>query len=415
MPAIPLDEAVRVLNERLDRQVLRLLSAQEVFVGVLALILVVAAASLVFDRQAMRQDAREALERAYGDIGRAKADMDRALVGIAQMEQRLASLLDSVPPAHAEAHQASRLASEALASLEKFKDRLLGPLRDEIARAWDSLPDMDRRWVLGSERPPVPTDVSIAFVELDQVLVISDRFGWLRESPDGPDYFLKFGRYWRRLGEYPRARARFERASELAPASAEIQLQLSKTFAFQAADMDAGDTRRVDLLVRAQRHLDEAHKLNGGQYDFGLLHHLAWLRDEQGDYQAAVSAYEAAMGIMQVEGDRDKLAAVGYNLACSLWKAGLFDRALAQLAAALIDESRVCHAEEDDDFFSLDVDLKARFDQLLKERRQAVGLPPREASTAEGLRTPSSPSAEPAQSGSSAASVPPPEETSGLS
>ncbi len=171
-------------------------------------------------------------------------------------------------------------------------------------------------------------------------------------------YFVKLGKYWNVIENYPRAIARFRKAIDLNPKSWDGHIELAKTFSYLASRPKAPESQKTRLLGQAETHANQALHLMRAeehyacaqrlgskenpaardlQYELSkILWILAWIADEREDYGRAIEFYREAR-----ENDlKQKSLSITYNLACSYAKARRFEEALAELGKViLIDEN----------------------------------------------------------------------------
>ena len=129
--------------------------------------------------------------------------------------------------------------------------------------------------------------------------------------------FVKLGQYWRAYSDLPRSLARFQSALTFDPSNLEASRGIGNTYQAAAVWLNYPVKYRDGLLRGAEERYELLLKRDDVQRDVLLrakiLYDRAWVRDELGQYAAAIKDFEASA------------AAVGnlnayYNLACSCGK-----------------------------------------------------------------------------------------------
>lgn len=227
---------------------------------------------------------------------------------------------------------------------------------EEIDHHVQQLPKIESGFIVGEEPPEVPSEIRQAFEDADHILLICSHFrtygkGKNDHNRESAAYFSRLASYWRTIAAFRRAAARLERARKLDPEDINLQRALGKTLAYWAASCRSDPHRATELLAQAKQHLEDVQRSEPiptlkTQYE------LAWLADEQGDYDASVRFLNRAKELLTSEEPEIQgkaIGSIGYNLACSLTKLGRYEEALEELGkvAHLLENWRAAATDED--------------------------------------------------------------------
>lgn len=183
------------------------------------------------------------------------------------------------------------------------------------------------------------------------------------------DSLIKEAIFRRAKREYTLSLARLESALELAPTHPATLRELGRTLSYYAAETK--DRQQKDVLLdRAEAALKRAAELGASRA--AGLHDLAWVYDERGDYIRAVELYREAVAANNEEGTLSN-AALAYNLACALAKAGRGNEALDALEPVIVDVWKWVEKDRDLETLRESVALKSRLEALLAKGRQLTG------------------------------------------
>ena len=191
-----------------------------------------------------------------------------------------------------------------------------------------SLVEIEHLGISGTKNELPPTEEITLFEEADLIIVYAEKVG-LIDGVDAAQSLLKLGLYWRTVGNFPRAIARFSKAAELQPNFANAHVALGRAFYTLAAHSDVEPVtpeEKERLLRRAIEEADRADKINGAPLA-ATLFDRGWIADEREEFEAAVDFYRRGR---QTDPTGDG-ADVSYNIACALSKMGKQKEALDEL------------------------------------------------------------------------------------
>jgi tetratricopeptide (TPR) repeat protein len=194
-------------------------------------------------------------------------------------------------------------------------------------------------------------------------------------TPQGlVETLLKEAVFLRSRRDYPLALAHLEQAVELEPKNSEAYRELGRTLSYFAAETTEDDPKKESLLDRAEVALRRALDLPGAS-KANCLHDLAWVYDERRDFENAIKLYREAQQANNRETTppaRVSEAALSYNLACALAKAGRHSEAVKELASVIKDAWK--WAENDPDFAAIreSGEWGPRFRELIASGREMI-------------------------------------------
>jgi tetratricopeptide (TPR) repeat protein len=346
---------------RIEESGEQVLSATHSWIEVVTLLFVISFALFVGEFQGLHRAKVEA--RAAGQAALAATqNAQQAVVGASQAA---ASAEDGV----------RRIQKAELEIVEPAKQRML-QLQSSISQALEDvqqyivgIEDFEQPAVVGepSELPPVENVERME--EADIVILIAMRTGAIGLRDLAPA-FVKLGKYWNYIENYPRAVARFQRAVELDSTSWEALLGISRSFCGLASrpavaeEIKQGDLREAALWCRkaeqACSNPEPRVFLNWG-----------WIAYGQGQIEAAIEWYTKA----KAADPEIKRPTCIYNLSAAYAKTGNFSQALDELQLVVGRDRNWKYAARDPDFKALMEDQTAhgeRFRELLeKAKREA--------------------------------------------
>jgi tetratricopeptide (TPR) repeat protein len=157
--------------------------------------------------------------------------------------------------------------------------------------------------------------------------------------------FLSLGLYWRQIGNYPRAIARFRKAAILDAQSWEACEGLARAFIELATQAAITAERRERLLTLAEEWCTKAAQIGGERVK--VLCDRAAIADARRDYRRAVDYYKRAQAL---DPAIERLSAV-YNPAC-IYAVELreYQNALDELAKIIVRDKVKEWVRGDHDF-----------------------------------------------------------------
>jgi tetratricopeptide (TPR) repeat protein len=148
----------------------------------------------------------------------------------------------------------------------------------------------------------------LALLEQSRVAVLPpDRIDKLADA------FVSLGRYWRGIGNYPRAIARFHRATKLKRDLWEGFEGLGRCFVELAHQKGRTPEATGRLLALAKEWCDKATSVGGRQTR--ILCDLASIDDASGRFREAIKLYKEAQELGAMDPKADRLEAY-FNSAC---------------------------------------------------------------------------------------------------
>ncbi|RMH21855.1 MAG: hypothetical protein D6696_04965, partial [Acidobacteria bacterium] len=222
----------------------------------------------------------------------------------------------------ADAKKAQQLADEALKPIREMREGAENAWREIEEEASPLLRRLDQHFLAG-QALEVPDDEAQAWQDYDTFLMVADRLNVPSDPKQRAKQLVDLARYWRATKQHVRACARDRRAIVLDPGSSNARLDLVKTLCAWSFSLPAGD-KKEQMLDEALEELEEAERLGLERRADGP-HYRAWIYDERGQLEEALSEYRKAIVL-----DEQDVATSGgeprhlirYNLACVLSKKG---------------------------------------------------------------------------------------------
>jgi tetratricopeptide (TPR) repeat protein len=346
---------------RIEESGEQVLSATHSWIELVTLLFVISFALFVGEFQGLHRAKVKA--RAAGRA--ALAATQNAQQAVARASQAAANAEDGV----------RRIQKAEMEIVEPAKERML-QLQSSISQALEDvqqyiagIEDFEQPAVVGepSELPPVENVERME--EADIIILIAMRTGAIGLNDLAPA-FVKLGKYWNYIDNYPRAVARFQRAIELDATSWEPLLGISRSFCGLASrpgvdeEIKQGDLREAAIWCR------KAEQACPNQEPRIFLN-WGWIAYGQGQIDAAIEWYQKA----KTADPEIKRPTCIYNLSAAYAKAGNLSQALDEFQLVVARDRNWEYAARDPDFRVLMQDQTAygrRFRELLaKAKREA--------------------------------------------
>jgi len=261
-------------------------------------------------------------------------------------------------------------------------------LRASLVNAWGkldirSLPDVyAKSYIARVHHPSFAAEQRALWRDIDTVLSVADRLGIEVDKATSSENFTKLCRFWRLAEQYERAILRGRRAVELDPKNDRAHWQLSYALSYycNASRESLDQTRRDAMLEEAIFFGRRAHSL---QTTAQALDAIGWALDEQGLHRRASEFFARARDLEATRAKKEGGTpdeTYGYNLACSLCRAGDLNEALAALRSVLGSETDLDAVSKDPDLAALKESAEHRqiFSALLADTRSRLTRPPQE-------------------------------------
>jgi tetratricopeptide (TPR) repeat protein len=284
--------------------------------------------TVIYGEYGLVKDARANLEKA-------KREATASNAAIQNLEQNIKSASERVKISYDQAVAFDNAAANALTEISKYLE---------------SLPDIESSAILGGPAEfPTPDEV-MEMEEVDVVLVLGEKI-----TPPQPEKFarafLSLGKYWRQVGNYPRAIARYNRATQLNPKSWEAFEGLARLYVELAAQRGRTLEAKERLLGISEKWCKQADKAGGQQAK--TLCDLAAVADLRQDFPKAINLYKQAQNL---DPKGEWLGAI-YNPAC------IFAQELGDFQNALLEIKKIISRDKIREFVKNDAD----FDALRKD------------------------------------------------
>jgi tetratricopeptide (TPR) repeat protein len=346
---------------RIEESGEQVLSATHSWIEVVTLLFVISFALFVGEFRGLHRAKLEA--RAAGQA--ALAATQSAEQAVARASHAAANAEDGVRRIQKAEMEIVEPAKERMLQLQSSISQALADVQQYIA----GIEDFEQPAVVGepSELPPVENVERME--EADIVILIAMRTGAISLDDLAPA-FVKLGKYWNYIENYPRAVARFQRAFELDSTSWEPLLGISRSFcglssrAGVAEEIKQGDLREAALWCKKAEQAcpnpEPRIFLNWG-----------WIAYGQEQIDVAIEWYKKA----KAADPEIKRPTCIYNLSAAYAKTGNFSQALDEFQLVVGRDRNWEYAARDSDFKALMEDQTAygeRFRELLaKAKREA--------------------------------------------
>jgi tetratricopeptide (TPR) repeat protein len=220
---------------------------------------------------------------------------------------------------------------------------VLGPLLDQLP------PISDEDALVNAPPRVIQPEQALAYQEADSLIVLGDKLNAISDPENASGYFVKLAHYWWAIHDWPRAASRSKRAIEISPTSPQAYWEYGAG-ALNRASVETDMALKLSLLRDSERCILTAQRLKI-EDDSGVSYKLGCIYDTREDHDSAISCYKQALEDKNLPGQ--KRAKYGYNLACSLSKAGALQEAIAVLRPIIAQEKNWLLAQEDPDFDNL--------------------------------------------------------------
>ncbi len=253
-----------------------------------------------------------------------------------------------------EVRKVKQIREEAKELTQNIEKHILAQVKTAIETAWSGLEPLfeelplvgDDSQLASAPTPSISPDFALQWEEADALVTLGDKLNALGTPQKATAYFVRLADYWWVVESWPRATSRSQRAIALSPTSAEAHLAYA-TGLLNRARREQEAKIKLQVLADAERYLLTARRLKVANEAL-VLHHLGWTYDEREDYPKAIEYYRSALRIKNIPPESQ--AKYGYDLACTLAKAGQLREALDELKPIMSLEENWRLAETDADF-----------------------------------------------------------------
>lgn len=255
-------------------------------------------------------------------------------------------------------------ATETAGRIIEFDNMIHSALQDTDKYS-ESLPKVESIGVLGNPPEIPPADTAMQMEEADILTVVGEKFSPPREPKALAPAFLSLGRYWRQIGDYARAIARFRKATKLDPDCWEAFEGLARSYLELSYRSRIAADAKERLLNLADDACTAALKAGGKQAK--TLCDQAAIADQRKNYPDAINLYKEAQSL-DPEG---KVLMAVYNLACIYAAESEFKNyrnALDELKK-IIKQDKVCESiagDSDFDGLRADPQFKDEYETMMK-------------------------------------------------
>jgi tetratricopeptide (TPR) repeat protein len=243
--------------------------------------------------------------------------------------------------------KAEKDAKEAAEHVRKLDEASQNALKD-VDDYHEKLPKVQTPVPIGSPFELPPLDQVDQMEEADILTVLGAKL-----RPQDPvklaKAFVSLGGYWRQIENYPRAIARYHKATSLDDKCWQAYEGVTQTLNDLAARSRISSEAKERLLTISQDYCDTAVAVGGEQVK--TLIDLAWIADERGQFDDAITLLIRAR---EVDKQSERTIVITYNIACLYaHNEKTFDKAVEELEK-IVDEDRTReHFAIDGDFAKL--------------------------------------------------------------
>jgi tetratricopeptide (TPR) repeat protein len=213
-----------------------------------------------------------------------------------------------------------------------------------------SLPFVESPSVAGGAAELPPAEEVMQMEEADILTLLEERTSPTPLPSEKVDRlakaFVSLGKYWRQIGNYPRAIARFHRATVLKPDFWEGFEGLGRVFVELAQHSGRAPEARERLLALAHQCCDNAERVGGRQAK--IVCDLASIEDAHGRYREAIKLYKEAQ---QLDPKAERLEAY-YNPAC------IYAKEFGEYAEALEEIQKIIQRDNVRELVKYDPDFE---------------------------------------------------------
>lgn len=260
--------------------------------GLITLVTVGGVGLLFYGQWGIIKNAQDTAEKAKNDAVAARDTAVASFQKLQQFEQDAAAVAERMKAQN-------EATSNALVNLRNYSA---------------SLPFVESPSITGGAAELPPADEVMQMEEADVLTLLEERTSPAPMPPEKVDRlakaFVALGKYWRQIGNYPRAVARFHRATVLKPDLWEGFEGLGRVSVELAQQKGRTPEARERLLALALEWCGKA--LNAGGRQAKIVCDLAAIEDSKGHYREAIRLYKEAQ---QLDPKAERLETY-YNPAC---------------------------------------------------------------------------------------------------
>jgi tetratricopeptide (TPR) repeat protein len=348
-------------TRRIEESGEQVLSATHSWIELVTLLFVVSFALFVGEFRGIQKAKVEARQAGQA----ARTATQNAQEAVARASEAAANAEDGVRRIQGAETEVVEPAKERMLQLQSSIAQALEDVQQYIAR----IEDFEQPAVVGepSELPPVENVQRME--EADIVILIAMRTGAISLNNLAPA-FVKLGKYWNYIENYPRAVARFQRAVELDSGSWEASLGISRSFCGRASRPEVAEKiKQRDLEEAATWCAKAEHSCTHPEPRIFL--NWGWIAYGQGQFESAIQWYRKAKAA-DLEIKRPTCI---YNLSAVLAKTGNFSQALVELQLVVARDRNWEYADRDPDFEALknDETYGKPFREMLERAKREAG------------------------------------------
>jgi tetratricopeptide (TPR) repeat protein len=268
-------------TRRIEESGEQVLSATHSWIELVTLLFVVSFALFVGEFRGIQKAKVEARQAGQA----ARTATQNAQEAVARASEAAANAEDGVRRIQGAETEVVEPAKERMLQLQSSIAQALEDVQQYIAR----IEDFEQPAVVGepSELPPVEN-----VQQADIVILIAMRTGAISLNNLAPA-FVKLGKYWNYIENYPRAVARFQRAVELDSGSWEASLGISRSFCGRASRPEVAEKiKQRDLEEAATWCAKAEHSCTHPEPRIFL--NWGWIAYGQGQFESAIQWYRKA-------------------------------------------------------------------------------------------------------------------------